>query len=212
MIISFEGLPGCRKTELFNELIKYGINVKKKGDGSLDGNNAKLKSGGSSSSNNSSSSSGSSNGVGSINYLNDEIGRLMKIFKSYKDKGEYYSSTYSLKEVYVNHLYENKFITVDEFEAFNTIYNDLYVKPDYIIYLYGDINDGFVRYSNKKRNKKNFIKTMDDYVKLYRRFEWVFDMNNNKIPIFKVCVDDTIQSILSNVLSILTIINEKIPE
>lgn len=108
-----------------------------------------------------------------------------------------FNTTHAFFHVYVQHIHQNlKILSDTDYEVISKLYNLLYKEPDYIIYLYGDKD------SNYARNSKDAI-SLVEYNQLEYLYEWVFDSSNCRIPIFKVNIDDTFDNVINNLSIIL---------
>jgi hypothetical protein len=217
MIVSIEGLPGCRKTEIFKHFKdKFGIEV-------LSNFNPKLHQ----------------------LYLKDpgkyalsyELDRLIKIYEQHtkaeisiseeeevesddtSEPAEKSTSTelterwphlqlfntlHAYCEVYLHHLHHNSVMSKHDLEIVRKLHRLLYQPPDFVIYLYGNLSTCYER-----SQKEQHVHKFDEYKSLQYQYEWVFDVNNCRIPLFKVNVDDDFDKIMQNLCVILDKLNEK---
>lgn len=130
-----------------------------------------------------------------------------------------YDSLYSLKKVYVEFLTHQGWMNKYEYDTFMKFYYLLYTPPDVIIYFYGTFENAFNRMkqmsqqpiisSSENDNIQNdnqlirYNYSEEEFKKLHYQYEWVFDNNNCKIPIFKINVDDDLNVILNNIQAVL---------
>ncbi len=183
MLISFDGLPGSQKKLIYLALEKHNVRVKCQDDeithtlfqSDLD--------------------------KYSLAY---EFDRLYKLNQQLlgDNKNEVihcYDSFHSLREIYVELLYQKKHLDIYQMEVFQRYHDILLLKkPDYIIYFFGMLDNTF-----KRTEKGGLINSFDDYKMLHYQYEWVFDITNCKIPMFKVSIEDDLENIVSNILHIL---------
>jgi thymidylate kinase len=202
MIISFEGLPGTYKTELYSALDKgYHIKIKRYCDIAADNlfqsDPAKY----------------------SLTYELDRLKTIYKMFNENTDtnssnniitrnNGCYYDGLYALREVYVNSLKQRDFLDKYQMEVFQGYHELLMKKPDYIIYLYGNLDTSYKRAIANTDNK--VFSDFDDYKTLHYQYEWVFDITNCKIPMYKVTIEDDQDVVLENIVDILSKIDNNI--
>jgi Deoxynucleoside kinase len=177
MIISFEGLPSSRKAEIYDILYtKYGINVKRyKNDELYKSYRTDIK-----------------------KYVETyQYDRLQQLIIQYEMEGHIYNSLHSNGEVYLYLLQYQNIIDKVQADVLSRFYKLFYKPPTYIIYLYGDLEKCF------NRMEKQDKIPLDEYKTLHYQYEWVFDITNCKIPVYKVNIDDTLDMIITNIVDIL---------
>lgn len=111
-----------------------------------------------------------------------------------------FNTTHAFYHVYIQHIYQNlKILSDTDYEIIGKLYKLLYKEPDYIIYLYGN------KHTNYNRYVKNAFKPMSliEYDQLEYLYEWVFDSINCHIPIYKVNIDDPFDTVTNNLSIIL---------
>lgn len=171
MKISFEGLPGCRKKEIFQAIDqKFGYKFNSSHDFNWhrrflanpqkysltyelnrliqfyhqfdNKNQNKLDPENSSDKRNSSDRKNSSD--------SEKRNRLDSgKNKSDNTQHQLYDSLHSLKNVYVDYLVHQKWMNRSEYEVFMKFYRLLYVPPDIIIYFYGTFENTYRRMKNE---------------------------------------------------------------
>ena len=132
-----------------------------------------------------------------------------------KPKKVLYDSLYSIKKVYVEFMLYKKWMNKYEYDTFMKFYYLIYTPPDVIIYFYGTFENAFNRmkqmtYQTKKTDNQliRYEYSEEEFKKLHYQYEWVFDNNNCRIPIFKINVDDDLTIILNNIEAVLKKIDE----
>lgn len=191
MIISFDGLPGCNKKQIYKAIEKkLGKKVfLTRPDSKLHQEFIKNP---------------------AQNSFIYETNRLLSFTEKYQQSQTILvDSLYSLKNIYVDYLKHKEYLTDLEYSTFNRIYKQLYQEPQVIIYLFGTFENTYDRMkTNVEKDRSNkYDYSEDEFKKLHYQFEWIFDINNCQIPIYKVSVEDNIDSIVRNIEEILRKIN-----
>ena len=139
------------------------------------------------------------------NALGYELNKLINFNYSYESGNKLYDSLYALKKIYVEYLSHQGTMGKNDYDIFMKYYRLIYQQPDVIIYFYGTYENTFKRMNDTadKLKTDRHKYTNDEFNKLHFLYEWVFDNNNCRIPIFKVSVDDELPAILTNIKSIL---------
>ena len=184
MKISFEGLPGTQKDQIFQILTEQHGQLIKNSD-NLEWYNLFL----------------SDPKKWALSY---ELNRLINFHYLHDNtESNLYDSLYALKKVYVDYLLHQNIMTKHEYDTFMKYYRLLYTKPDVIIYFYGTFEKSFETSQESAKKKGGYVYSEEEFKQLYYKYEWVFDNNNCSIPIYKVNVEDDINMILANVNEIL---------
>jgi len=125
--------------------------------------------------------------------------------KPTKTKKILYDSLYSLKKVYIEFLLHQGWLNKAEYDIFMKYYYLLYTPPDVIIYFYGTFENVFNRMKQMSHNNQLVIYNYseEEFKRLHYSFEWAFNNNNCRIPIFKINVDDDLDVILNNIHAVL---------
>lgn len=182
MKISFEGLPGTKKDQIFKILSDKGLVIKSSEDDEW-----------------------------YHLFLSDpkkfalpyELNRLINFNYLHEEESPLYDSLYALKKVYVDYLLHQNILTKYEYDLFMKYYRLLNVKPDIIIYFYGTFENSFQTATESAKRKGGHVYSEEEFKQLYYKYEWVFDNNNCSIPIYKVNIEDELDVILNNVNDIL---------
>jgi len=186
MKISIEGLPGCKKLPIIKILrekhgltVATGLPVKQLIDSYRD-NPRKY----------------------ALSYLLDRLVTYHQGWAHHDDDDEprncLFESLYALRKVYAEYLLGEGVIEQHEYDSFMKVYHLIHERPDIIIYFYGDVDESYNRTVESGCNY-----TLEEYKKLQCQYEWAFDANNCKIPIYKVNINDDLPRIERNVLEIL---------
>jgi hypothetical protein len=224
MIISIEGLPGCKKDEIFQALKKTGrYDGDKTGryDGEKTGRYDGEKTG---------RYDGEKTGIHihSMRHVSPDLEQKFTsdpikwslTYQSHKMLGidelinhdlvtnytgnprrqVIVDDLYSMRHVYVNYLRRQDLITEPEFDILDKLYKRLFVEPKVIIYLFGTFDSNYKRMLSESGELKY---TKEEFKKLQYQFEWIYDTNNCHIPIYKISVEDSIESIVNNIREIL---------
>jgi len=186
MIITVEGLPGCRKDEIFKALEQIGIHIHSTKSGIRAG----------------------------LTGFSDEIQRFINLDEMItSDLVENYTGSakrliwvdgmYSMRHVYANCLKHDKLISEQEYNLIDKLHKRLFNEPNIIIYLFGTFDSNFNRAS-----ESGLKYTEEEFKQLHYQYEWVFDTNNCHIPIYKVSIEDDLESIIGNIKAISTYLAE----
>jgi thymidylate kinase len=126
---------------------------------------------------------------------------LVENYNGNPDRQIIVDGMYSSRHVYANYLKHQEWITDREFTILDKLYKRLFTEPKVIIYLFGTFDNNFQRMSGGSGGDNKY--TEEEFKKLHYQFEWVFDTNNCQIPIYKVSVEDDLESIVGNIREIL---------
>jgi len=181
-MISIEGLPGCRKDEIYQALKeKHSLDVNrsdtKEWQELLVSNPEKW-------------------------ILAYQMNRLITLNYQYSGSGSLYDSMYSIKKVYVEYLLRQNTLTTQEYDVFMRYYNLMFKAPDVIIYFFGTFENTYRRMLEKS-GSNHVSYSEEEFKQLHYQYEWVYDNNNCRIPIYKVNIDDKLDNILRNVVDII---------
>ena len=199
MIISFEGLPGCRKDEIFKALHNLGIHVNSTRHSDADFDQTFV--------------------ITPTRWaFTYETNRLLgldelintDLVENYNglvaDRHIIVDGLYSLRHVYANYIKHQNWITEREFNILDKMYKRLFTEPKILIYLFGNFDNNYQR--TLVSGEYKFSK--EEFKKLHYQYEWVFDTNNCQIPIYKVSVEDDLESIVGNIREILQNLQQSI--
>jgi len=138
-----------------------------------------------------------------------ETNRLLSFSERYAEssgsKPLLIDSLYSLKNIYIDYLKHKEYLTDLEYSTFNRLYTQLYQEPQVIIYLFGTFENTYRRMKESVEHDRlnEYDYSEDEFKKLHYQFEWIYDINNCQIPIYKVSVEDDLDSIVRNIEEIL---------
>jgi len=141
--------------------------------------------------------------------LSYELNRLITLHHQYEDKTQIFESAHALKKVYVDFFMQKGYLDQKEYELFMKYYHELYQQPEIIIYFYGTYEPIFENSQNNAVINNLTIYSPEDFKALYYKYEWVFDINNCFIPIYKVNIDDSLDHIVNNIEIIFDHIHKK---
>ena len=193
MIISIEGLPGCKKDEIFKALHNLtGLNIH-----SMRHATADLESKFTSDPVRWSLAYQTHKMLGMDEMINHD---LVENYTGNPKRQVIVDDLYSMRHVYVNFLRRQDMISEAEFVMLDKLYKRLFVEPKVIIYLFGTFDNNYKRMLSESGEPKY---NKDDFKKLQYQFEWIYDTNNCQIPIYKVSIEDSTESIVNNIRVIL---------
>tara|TARA_R100001163_G_C5068402_1_gene208660 strand:- start:11298 stop:12113 length:816 start_codon:yes stop_codon:yes gene_type:complete len=114
-------------------------------------------------------------------------------------------SSYSLRNVYIDYLKHCGWINEEEYSIFDRIYRSTYKVPQVMIYFFGSFENCYRRMLEEAKTdpENQYVYSEEEFKKLHYQYEWIFDTNNCQIPIYKVSVEDDIDSIIGNIKEIL---------
>ena len=185
MIISIEGLPGCRKREIYSRIEhELQVRVIRMSEQDREFHKRFLE---------------NPSKLGLVY----EINRLLGICEQLdiaEDQLVIVDSIFSLRNVYIYYLRDHGWLTDEEVATFERLYHRIMHIPKVMIYLFGSFEKSFERMRSevKLEQDEQYEYDEEEFKKLHYQFEWVFDTNNCEIPIYKVSVEDDIDSIIRN--------------
>ena len=185
MKITFEGLPGTRKDEIFLWL-KKNMEINIPIQNNIEWDQLYL----------------TDQSKYALGYYFDKLINLYYQFEN-QDSSKFFNSIYAFKKVYLEILLHHNTITQYEYDLFMKYYRLMYQKPDIIIYFFGTFENSYQRALENAQQNKTHIYSQEEFKQLYYQYESVFDNDNCNIPIFKVNIDDSFKYVTQNLKEII---------